>query len=356
MAANWFKSRQGKYTGYVVAYILVVVAVLAAVNFLANRYDKSYDATSNKQFSLSDQTIKLVKGLKSDLRLTYFGETSGFPGARDLLDRYASLSPKLHVTYLDPVRKPQQAKSAGFRSDSPVVVENGPKREGAKSLTEEEITGAIIRAEKTGERNVCFLSAGGEHSIDDSETAGYSIAKQLVERDNYKTRTRDAEGRRAGGRQDGQRGAGPRGRIVRNSQGLHRAGDRRARRRPTRRRWSMPSRLTWKAAAARCSCWTTRCASAAAEPPAENPDLVKLLADWGVTVNKDLVLDLSGIGGIFGLGPEVPAGSAIRIASHHPAAYPRAHGVSDSALARSEKRRQDHRARRSSPPRRTAWP
>ena len=42
------------------------------------------------------------------------------------------------------------------------------------------------------------------------------------------------------------------------------------------------------------------------EPPAENPDLIKVLADWGVTVNKDLVLDLSGIGGIFGLGPEVP--------------------------------------------------
>ena len=33
---------------------------------------------------------------------------------------------------------------------------------------------------------------------------------------------------------------------------------------------------------------------------------MKLLADWGVTVNKDLALDLSGVGQIFGLGPEVP--------------------------------------------------
>ncbi len=31
-----------------------------------------------------------------------------------------------------------------------------------------------------------------------------------------------------------------------------------------------------------------------------------MLEDWGVTVNKDLVLDLSGVGQIFSLGPEVP--------------------------------------------------
>ena len=42
------------------------------------------------------------------------------------------------------------------------------------------------------------------------------------------------------------------------------------------------------------------------EPAAPNPDLEKVLEDWGVTVNKDLVLDLSGVGQIFSLGPEVP--------------------------------------------------
>ena len=166
MAANWMKSRQTRYTGYAVVYTLVILAVLAAVNFLANRYDKSYDATANKQFSLSDQTLKLVRGLKSDARLTYFGDTTSFQTAKDLLERYASLSPKVHADYIDPVRKKQQALAAGYRSDSPVVVAIGAKKEGAKSLTEEEITGALVRASKTGDRNVCFLSAGGEHGIE----------------------------------------------------------------------------------------------------------------------------------------------------------------------------------------------
>src|SRR5262249_18347221 len=97
--------------------------------------------------------------------------------------------PKAHVTYIDPERKPQVAKAAGFRSDSSVIVENGTRREGAKSLSEEEITGALIRSLKSGERNVCVLSAAGERSIDETDANGYSIFKQLLERDNYKVRT-----------------------------------------------------------------------------------------------------------------------------------------------------------------------
>ena len=38
----------------------------------------------------------------------------------------------------------------------------------------------------------------------------------------------------------------------------------------------------------------------------DNPALVKLLESWGVTPQKDLVLDTSGVGQLFGLGPEMP--------------------------------------------------
>ena len=142
MAASFLKSRQTRYTAYATTYILVILAVLGAVNFLANRYDKSYDSTSNKQFSLSDQTIKFVGNLKNDIKLTYFDEATRFPQARDLLDRYTALSPKLKVEFIDPVKKPQQAKSAGYRRDVTILVDSGARKEEAKSLTEEEVTGA----------------------------------------------------------------------------------------------------------------------------------------------------------------------------------------------------------------------
>lgn len=183
-----FDKRRGEYTFYSVGYGLVVLAALVLANFLANRYDKFADFTKNKQFSLSEQTIKLVKNLKQDVTVTYFGTEDTFVSGRDLLDRYSDLSPKLTVKYIAPDKKPQLAKAAGYRPDSPVLVNSGSRREGAKSVTEEEVTGALIRSLKTGERNVCFVSGAGEHSIETSDGNGFSFLKQLLEHDNYKSR------------------------------------------------------------------------------------------------------------------------------------------------------------------------
>jgi len=305
MAAKWMTSRQTKYTGYAVIYTLVILAVLTAVNFLGNRYDKSYDATANKQFSLSDQTIKLVKALKADATLTYFGDNASFQNAKDTLDRYSDLSPKIHTAFIDPTRKPEQAKAAGFRSDSPVLISLGDKKEGAKSLTEEEITGALVRAEKTGDRNVCFLSAGGEHGIEDSGAGGFSVAKSVVERDNYKTRTITPKGNapEAGKTLSvGQAAPAATFEVPKDCTVLVVGGPQTDY--PTAVVNGLKSYVEGGGRALFMLDETLKLGHE--QGPSENAELVKVLAGWGVTVNKDLVLDLSGLGQLFGLGPEVP--------------------------------------------------
>ena len=97
MQSEWMKTRQTKYTLYVTVYLIVIVAILGAANWLANRHYKSIDSTSNKKFSLSDQTVKVVKGLTKDVTITDYDKTSAFTTARDLLDRYSNLSSKLRV-------------------------------------------------------------------------------------------------------------------------------------------------------------------------------------------------------------------------------------------------------------------
>jgi len=305
MAPAWLKARQTQYTAYASVYILVVLAVLFAANFLANRYDKSYDSTANKQFSLSDQTIKVAKGLKSDVQVTYFGPQNEFRAARDTLDRYSSLSPKLHVTYVDPERKPQVAKAAGFRSDSTVIVDSGLRRESAKGLSEEEITGALIRSLKSEERTVCVLSAAGEHSIDDTDAGGYSLFKQLLERDNYKVRTETLRPAAASDNKTltlGQLPTAASLEVPKSCTVLVIAGP--------KNDYPVPivnALKTYVESGGRALfLLDTPLRLGDSDPPAENEELLKLLSGWGVTANKDLALDLSGVGQLFRLGPEVP--------------------------------------------------
>src|SRR5947209_12462125 len=149
-------AQQARFVATAVLYTIVIIAVLVMVNWLANRYNKTYDTTSNKRFTLSQETQKMAQNLKSDATITYIDKSSGFEGARGMLDRYRNLSPKIHVQYIDYQKQPTVARSYGLRFPGTAFVETNGRREEAKSLTEEGLTGAFLKGLK-GVRKVWFV-------------------------------------------------------------------------------------------------------------------------------------------------------------------------------------------------------
>src|SRR6266852_4924848 len=282
---QFLKARQTKYAAYAATYTAVILAILATVNVLANRYDKSFDATSNKRYSLSDQTVKVVKGLKQDATITYFDGPRGFQSAKDQLDLYANLSPKVHVTYVDPDKDPMVARAAGFKSNGTAIVQVGLNKNEAKSVTEEEITGALIRDLKNTTRTVCFVTGSGEHQIDDSGRNGYSRLKDLLGKDNYTAKSIDLL----------QKAEVPVDCTVLVVAGP--SGD-----------YQQP-----EVDAIKKYVEDGGRALFLLDPPLkmgrseidDNDALAGLLAGWGVSVEKDLILDLNPIGQLAGLGPQV---------------------------------------------------
>jgi len=282
---NWMQTRQTKFAAYTTVYVLIVVAVIAGLNFLANRYNKSYDTTANKQYTLSDQTVKIAKDLKQPITITYWDQPTRFQGAHDLLDRYKNLSPKIEVVYSDVDKQKRQAIAAGVNRTGMIFVNSGNKHVEAKSLTEEEITGAMVRAIKSGERMVCFVQGSGEHPLEDAEAGGYSQLKTLTEGNNYKTQSINLL----------QKPEIPKDCLIVVVGG------------PTRD-YTAP-----EVAALKNFVENGGRAVFMIDPPIklgreeidENGPLVSQLADWGVTLDKDLVLDPTGIGQLYGVGPEV---------------------------------------------------
>jgi ABC-type uncharacterized transport system involved in gliding motility auxiliary subunit len=187
MASEWMKARQTKYGAYLVVYVLVILAVLFAANWLAKDHNKTVDVTANKKFTLSDQTKKVVGELKKPITIYYFDKKDSYERARDMLDRYKNLSSNIKVEYSDPDEHPDVARLEGVHSFGDIVVDNGIKKEVAKGLTEEELTGAIIRDLKNGTRTACFVQGTGEHRLDDTGREGYSTFRQALEKNNYKT-------------------------------------------------------------------------------------------------------------------------------------------------------------------------
>jgi len=285
MASQWIKARQTKYAAYATAYALVVIAIITVGNVLAERYNKSYDATSNKRYSLSDQTAKIVKGLKQDATITYFNQSTRFRDGRDLLQEYANLSHKVHIQYVDPDKDPELAREAGIRSLGTAIVQVGAKHEEAKSMTEEGVTGAFIRDLKSTTRMVCFVSGSGEPQIDDSDREGFSQLKQLLGKDNYETKTIDllqtAE-------------------MPSDCTTLVVAGPKRNYEQP-----EVDAIKKYVESGGRAFFMLDPPLKIGRSEIADNDALTNLLQSWGVSMDKDLILDLNPIGQIAGLGPQV---------------------------------------------------
>jgi ABC-type uncharacterized transport system involved in gliding motility auxiliary subunit len=286
MKTDWIKTRQTRYTVYVTLYIAIILAVVGVANFLANRHNKSVDTTSNKRFSLSDQTEKVVRNLQQDVKVTYYDVSQNFSRAKDLLDRYDNLSTKLSVEYVDLLKKPQVARAAGVRSEGTIFVNTGAKKEEARSLTEEEVTGAIIRSIKTGERTVCAVSGSGEHKFDDSARDGYSQFKDILEKNNYKTRTISLLEKPE---------------VPKDCTILFVGGPRFDYLPP-----AVDAIRNYVQAGGRAMFLMDPPLKMGREDIGDNAALAGLLDSWGVTLNKDLVLDTSGIGQLFGLSAAVP--------------------------------------------------
>jgi len=285
MASQWLKARQTKYVAYATTYILIVMIAVVVANVLADRFNRSYDATSNKRYSLSDQTAKIVKGLKQSATITYFDQSTRFHDGRDLLDEYANLSPKVKVEYVDPDKNPQAAREAGIRSFGTAVIQIGAKKEEAKSMTEEGITGAFIRDLKSSTRTVCFVSGSGEHQIDDSDRGGLSRFKDLLAKDNYQSKTisllQQAE-------------------VPSDCTTLVIAGPTRNYEQP-----EVDAIKKYVENGGRALLMLDAPLKSGRSEIADNDALASVLQSWGVTLDKNLILDLNPIGQLVGLGPQV---------------------------------------------------
>jgi ABC-type uncharacterized transport system involved in gliding motility auxiliary subunit len=184
-------SRAARYGSNVAVMILLALCILVLVNFVsARRFSRRLDTTTGKQFSLSEQTKNILKGLDQDISVTAFYTEDHYRRrfAQDILNEYTLQSSKFHLTFIDPNVKPGLAIAYKIERNGTVVFESGGKREDVESYQNEEqdFTSAILKLLATEQKKLYFLSGHDEHDIDGYDDNSYSDLKRIIEADNYR--------------------------------------------------------------------------------------------------------------------------------------------------------------------------
>jgi gliding motility-associatede transport system auxiliary component len=183
---DYFRQRNARYGAIASVSVLVFVAILVAVNYLSFRQNKRWDLTKNKQYTLSDQTVKLLKNLDSPVKFVVFDKTDGFDRFRTPLEGYRYENPsKIDVEYIDIDKKPVEARQYQIQNYGTVVIDYKGRREQVTSPEEQDLTGGLVKALSPNKKKVYFVQGHGEKNVDSSDRDGYSEVKAALGRDNY---------------------------------------------------------------------------------------------------------------------------------------------------------------------------
>jgi ABC-type uncharacterized transport system involved in gliding motility auxiliary subunit len=274
-------ARQMRYGANAFVMVAVVLGILLGVNYLVYRHDKQWDLTKGRRYSLSDQTTKVLSGLKDDVTVWYFQRRGELRAAEERMERFTRVSPRLKVQYVDPVASPARAQEFDARGPYPLlVVERGSRRERASNDSEQDVVNTIIKVTRDTSKTVCFAEGSGERSPSDSSERGYSGAKAALEKNQYKTQqvllAREPE-------------------VPATCTVLVLASPER-------------DLLPHVADALRRYVGRGGKVLAMVDPPVkvDQPNLDALLKDWKLEAGKNMVVDVSPMGQVFGTGPLTP--------------------------------------------------
>ncbi|MGK7929762.1 MAG: GldG family protein [Spirulina sp.] len=267
-------------TDALIATISLIV-ILGWFNFLVVRYAQSWDFTETQLFTLAPQTQQLVENLTQPLKVWIF-EPAPSPPDRNLLARYAKLSPNFEYEFVDPQIEIGLSQQYAVEQLGEVHLDYGNKtqlvqilREG-QPLSEIQITNGIEKILRDRSPKVYFLQGHGELPLEPVER-GLSRAVTSLQERGYLVEPLDLSDE-SGIPEDATVLA-----IASPERPLF-LGEREAVERYLEQGGSLLLLLA----------------------PDSEPGLDALLEEWGIEVDDRLTIDASGTGSVIGYGPTTP--------------------------------------------------
>jgi len=170
--------------------VVAIAAILIFLQTLSYRHTKTIDLTSNRRFSLSPQTQKVLDGLEAPVHLTGFYKQTSQDRIvlQDLLESYSLQNPAVTFIFIDPDREPVMARNYGITRSGILFVESGQASEEIEAASEELLTNAIARVTSGRVKTVFFLTGHGEKSVHDKGPHGISVFMEALQTENFEVR------------------------------------------------------------------------------------------------------------------------------------------------------------------------
>lgn len=198
------KSERGQSGINLVLQVALVFVLIGFIDYLGSRHHERWDLTANHQFSLSEQTLKIIHHLPGKVSVTMFTNPADQSSQNtvDLWQEYAYAGGnKLTFKAIDPDRHPQDALKfvqSLPKDQQAKVMDNDQIRLGTIMLeyngrvtpvtgyNEQDFTSALLKATEAKQKVVYWLEGHGESDPTSFQNEGMAQVESTLEKQNYK--------------------------------------------------------------------------------------------------------------------------------------------------------------------------
>lgn len=180
-AKRLLKLKSTRANTYTTVLTLAVIGILVCLNFMAFKHNYIFDFSEGKIHTLSDQTSKVARQIKSPLTVYGFLEDADRTGFEEVMKRYKLLNPLINYRFVNPNIDIKLTKKFEVKTFGTVVVESAGRHFLIEEkFTEESLTNTLLKFQKGVEKRVAFLVGHQERSIFDDSINGESQFKSTL--------------------------------------------------------------------------------------------------------------------------------------------------------------------------------
>ena len=155
-----------------IVFVIALLVAAVALYQLAARHPMQWDFTQSAGNTLESSSVDVLKQLPGEIKLTvYATEQDASLGdihklIRDFVAMYQRYKPDITLTFIDPVKQPEEARKVNIQANGEMLVQYGGRVEHLTMLSEQALTSALLRLAHSKDKLLMYLDGHGERKLD----------------------------------------------------------------------------------------------------------------------------------------------------------------------------------------------
>lgn len=165
-------------------FAVLFIAVIGLLGWLSTQYVYQADWTQGARNTISEASQDLLATLDRPVQITaYVREDEVTRGhIRDLVGTYQRFKDDIELEFINPDLAPERVRDLGIASGGEIVIRYGGRTEKIQTLSEQQITNALLRLSRQDERWIVFITGHGERPASGETNHGLGAFSQELER------------------------------------------------------------------------------------------------------------------------------------------------------------------------------